>query len=127
MHKIIPAQILVCHGSENKVYYRSCTLDIRMIHHTGWFKAGKDEFLYEFFQWNTILEPNGNRDSETVQHTSHRSAFFSHIDEDFTQGTISVLPCPQENNLSVDLRFLCKSTSFCRQCSAFNDCCQFSF
>src|ERR1700749_588029 len=98
-----------------------------MVDHTCWLEPGKDKFFNEFFEGNTILQPNRNRNGETIQHTPHGSAFLGHIYKNLSKRAIRIFTCPEKNNLTVNFRFLSKSTSFCRQGSAFNNGGKFSF
>src|SRR5450432_2889287 len=85
MHEVCSAQVFISHRAEYKVDNRSSTLDIGMIYHTRRLEPGKHKLFYKFFQGNAVLESNGNRDGETIQHTTHRGTFLGHINEDFTE------------------------------------------
>jgi len=71
----------------------------------GWFKPGKHKFFHKLFQGNPVLQSDGDAIAKAIQHTSHGSSFFGHIDKDLAQRAICIFPGPEENNLSVDFAF----------------------
>src|SRR5688572_17791638 len=98
-----------------------------MLHKSRRIKLGKCKFIYKLFEGNSILQPDGNSNSKTVHHAAHSSAFFCHINENFSKRTITIFTRTQEDSLSVDLCFLRKPAALGRQGATLHNTCQFSF
>src|SRR4051812_12223252 len=90
-----------------------------MVNHSRWLEAREHKFFNKLLQWNSILQPNRNRDSETVQHRTHRRPFFRHINEDLSHCLISIFPSTEEYDLAIDLCFLRIASTFGWQRSFF--------
>src|SRR5690242_7047838 len=114
MHQIISSQIFISKRAEHEINNGSGGFNIRMLYHSGRLKSCKYKFLYKFFKWNSVLQAYRNSYRKAVQHAAHRSALLSHINEDFSQSSITIFSCSQEKRLPVNLCFLCKASSFCR-------------
>src|SRR5690606_17208271 len=112
VNKIVPAQVFVRQGPENKVNDRSGALDIRVFHHAGGLETGEYEFLHKFFQWHAVLQADRHRDGKTVQHAAHGGAFLGHVDKDLSHGAIAILAGTQKKRLSVDLGLLGEPPAF---------------
>src|SRR4051812_10410548 len=96
VHKIISVQVFISQGTEYKVKHRGSRFNVRMLYNATRFEAGKDEFVYVFFQGHTVLHAHGNRYGKAVQETTHGSALFCHINKDLAQRTITILSGAEE-------------------------------
>ena len=71
---------------ENIIKDRCGILDaIVALNQTCWFKLGKGKGVDKLFQRHPILQPHGHCYGKIVHHCSKASAFFVHVDENFTQ------------------------------------------
>ena len=46
-----------------------------------------------FFEWNTVLQTNGNGHGKAVHQGTEGSTFFVHVDENFTQSPVFIVSC----------------------------------
>src|SRR5665213_3645537 len=115
MNQIVPAQVFICQGAEHKIDNRGSCFNVGMIDHSRWFKPCENKFFNKLFQRNSILETDRNGNSKTVQHATHCRAFLCHINKNFTERTITIFTCSQEQCLSVNFCFLSKASSLWRE------------
>ena len=76
------------------------------LHHACRFKAGEGEGFHILFKWHAILKTERDGDCEVIHHRTESSAFFVHIDEDFTQTSILVFARCDINLVTTNTRFL---------------------
>ena len=72
-----------------------------------WLKAGKGEGLYILFQRHAILQPDRYGNRKIIHQRSKGSAFFVHIDENFTQPAIFIFTSTQIHLMTANAGFLC--------------------
>ena len=107
MRQIMTAEIGDRQFTEHVIKHRGGILDrIIALHETGWLEACEGEGLHIFFQRHAILQAQRNRDGKIVHQGAEGSAFFMHIDEDFTQATIFIFAGAQIDFVAADNRLL---------------------
>ncbi len=57
-------------------------------------KSSEHERIDKLFQWDAMLQAQGNGDGEAVHQTSEGGAFLVHIEENFSQRAVLVFACP---------------------------------
>src|SRR6478672_4993959 len=103
MHQVVAVQVFVGQHAEDIVEHRGGRLDVRVVYYAAWLKAGEDELIYILLQRYAILQAYTHGYGKGVHERAHGSAFLSHVDEYFTNGTIAILTCAQEEGLSAYL------------------------
>lgn len=114
MHKIGSAQVFHAQDSEDEIHHGGAGSDVGVSGHSARFESSETEGVHVFFKRHAVLQSNGNGHGKTVQQAAVGGAFFERIDEDFSELSLGVFTCSEEEFLSSDAGFHGHSTAFCR-------------
>ena len=81
MHQISSVQIFKCQQAENVINNRTRVFNVRVVNHSAWLKTGERKLVHEFFERNTVLQTDRNRNGKAVHQRAERSALFVHINK----------------------------------------------